>query len=116
MFCYEFTIKHKKKPKRNRTSKSFDFALDKRNQSNQSAGIKRAMLNKMTVNPKWKDWKYRLWVELNRKPNLTTEDAIKISGVSQKRVEKYFDKLEADGRIQQQGDSERGISYKVMEV
>jgi hypothetical protein len=62
----------------------------------------------------WSDWKYRLMVELHRKNQLKPEEAARAVGVSLAKAEAYLDKLESEGKVQQIGDSERGIFYKVL--
>ncbi len=60
----------------------------------------------------WQDWKYRTLVELHRKNRLYPEEAAKLAGVSSQDMERYFDELESQGKIQSAGDAERGIFYK----
>lgn len=62
----------------------------------------------------WDDWKYRLTTELHRREQLNLKDASQIVGVSTQDVEQYFDELESEGKIQQSGDAERGIFYKIV--
>lgn len=62
----------------------------------------------------WGDWKYRLMVEMHRKGQLKPEDAANIAGVSIAKAETYLDQLEGEGKVQQAGDSERGIFYRVV--
>lgn len=62
----------------------------------------------------WSDWKYRLLVELHRRGRLNSQEAANIVGISSDRIEKYLDILESEGRVQQVGDLERGIFYKVV--
>lgn len=62
----------------------------------------------------WGNWKYRLLVELHRRENLKPEEASSIVGVAQGKIEKYLDSLEGEGKVQQIGDAERGIAYKVV--
>jgi len=62
----------------------------------------------------WGDWKYRLMVEMHRKRQLGPEEAANITGVSIAKAEMYLDQLEGEGKVQQAGDSERGIFYKVV--
>lgn len=67
-----------------------------------------------SVKSPWADWKYRLMVELHRKNQLKAEEAANIAGVSLAKAEAYLDKLEGEGKVQQAGDSGRGISYRVI--
>lgn len=62
----------------------------------------------------WGNWKYRLLVELHRRENLKPDEASNIVGVTQDKIEKYLDSLEGEGKVQQIGDAERGISYKIV--
>ncbi len=62
----------------------------------------------------WSDWKYRLMVELHRKNQIKPEEAAQSIGISLRKAEAYLDKLESEGKVQQAGDSERGIFYKVV--
>lgn len=62
----------------------------------------------------WDDWKYRLIVELHRREQFNFEEAVRLAGVSTREVEQYLDKLEADGKVRQVGDSERGLFYRVI--
>ena len=64
------------------------------------------------VSSNWSDWRYRLTVELHRRGQLDAKQGSEIVGISQEMVEEYLDKLESDGKIQQAGDTERGIYYK----
>ncbi|OGZ58247.1 MAG: hypothetical protein A2827_02335 [Candidatus Spechtbacteria bacterium RIFCSPHIGHO2_01_FULL_43_30] len=68
---------------------------------------------KKSKGPNWNDWKYRIWVELHRKSSITADEAASAGGVHVKQAERYLDKLESDGKVQQAGDSARGIFYKV---
>ena len=62
----------------------------------------------------WNDWKYRLMVELHRRNQINPEQAARSIGISLRKAEQYLDKLESEGKVQQAGDSERGIFYKVV--
>lgn len=62
----------------------------------------------------WADWKYRMMVELHRRSQLKAEEAANITGVSLAKAEAYLDKLEGEGKVQQIGDSKRGIFYRVV--
>jgi len=62
----------------------------------------------------WDDWKYRLTTELHRREQLNSKEAARISGVSVQDAEEYFDELESEGKVQQVGDAERGVFYKVV--
>lgn len=62
----------------------------------------------------WGDWKYRLLVELHRRERINAHEAAGIVGVSEDRVERYLDDLEGEGKVQQMGDAERGVFYKIV--
>lgn len=62
----------------------------------------------------WDDWKYRLTAELHRREQLNPEEAARIVGVSRSDAAQYLDELESEGKVQQVGDAERGIFYKVV--
>lgn len=62
----------------------------------------------------WDDWRYRLIAELHRREQLNPEEAARIVGVSRTDVAQYLDELESEGKVQQAGDAERGVFYKVV--
>ena len=64
----------------------------------------------LTSSP-WQNWQYRTLVELHRRNRLYPEEAAKLAGVSAQDIERYFDELEFQGKIQSAGDAERGIFY-----
>ena len=53
-------------------------------------------------------------VELHRRNQIKAEEAANVLGVSLAKAEAYLDKLEGEGKVQQAGDSKRGIFYKVI--
>jgi hypothetical protein len=65
----------------------------------------------LTQSPR-QDWKYRTLVELHRKNQLYPKEAATLAGVSLQDMERYFDELESQGKVQSAGDAERGIFYR----
>ena len=61
----------------------------------------------------WDDWKYRLTTELHRREQINPEEAARAVGVSTQDAERYLDELESEGKVQQAGDAERGVFYKI---
>lgn len=61
----------------------------------------------------WDDWKYRLTAELHRREQINPEEAARAVGVSTQEAEQYLDELESEGKVQQAGDAERGVVYRV---
>ena len=112
LFYYEFTWK---KVERN-LGKSFIFVagafLFGSNVKARSVEARPASREATETN--WGDWKYRVLVEFHRREQLNAQSAAILVGVSQDKVERYFDKLEGKGKIQQMGDAKRGIYYKVV--
>ena len=62
----------------------------------------------------WDDWKYRLTTELHRREQLNPQEAARAVGVSVHVAERYLDQLESEGKVQQAGDAERGVVYKII--
>jgi hypothetical protein len=62
----------------------------------------------------WDDWKYRLTAELHRREQINPQEAARVVGVSAQEAEQYLDELESEGKVQQAGDAERGIVYRVI--
>ena len=62
----------------------------------------------------WDDWKYRLRTELYRRDQVRADEVAHTIGATAQDVEKYLDELESEGKVQQAGDAERGIFYKVV--
>lgn len=67
----------------------------------------------MSKNNPWSDKKYRVVVEMHRRGQLKPEDLAQSVGISTKEAEQCLDELESEGKVQQAGDAERGIFYRV---
>ena len=62
----------------------------------------------------WDDWRYHLRAELHRRDQIKVDEVAKLVGAQTNDVEKYLDELETEGKVQQVGDSERGVFYKAI--
>jgi predicted Rossmann fold nucleotide-binding protein DprA/Smf involved in DNA uptake len=67
----------------------------------------------MSKNNPWSDKKYRIVVEMHRRGQLKLEDLARHIGISAKEAEQCLDELESEGKVQQAGDAERGVFYRV---
>lgn len=110
LFYYELVWKKfEKEQGKSLVELAADFAF-----SDKLVEVSLAKEKEGAANNPWDDWKYRLMVELHRRGQMNPKEGAELVGVSLKEVENYFDALDAEGKVQSAGDSERGVFYRIV--